>query len=386
MTFEAGDNEPKTITVLVQGDEDFEPDEGFTVTLSNPQDAIPRPGNGHGHDQERRHGYDGGADHRHRLGRKQARGRFRHYGFWWPRSRAVAATCPTETTFELKIEGSGVDSADANDFDNSELPFVVQGRFPDNEDTVTVEINVTGDTEEETSDGFSVQLQNPQNGTIDMGRANAQGTILNDDGDSTELSIVAAHSRYTTRVVQAEGNTGDEPSTEFNFTVYRTGDTSVESTVQWSTIGSTDKPVNLEDFVPESQTSGELKFDAGDDSPQTITLYVNGDTPDEYDEGFTVTLSEAQNATIIQATATGTILDDDNLGGNDNLISFTGGNSSVNEGDVGDTPQLRVEVQRGDNPGNVTSSVEVVLNAGDTEGRRFRRSAAGQPDRHVWTQ
>ena len=56
--------------------------------------------------------------------------------------------------------------------------------------------------------------------------------------------------------------------------------------------------------------SGTLTFTAGNTSQQ-ITVVVNGDTVDEDDETFTVTLSNPSQATLADATATGTIIDDD---------------------------------------------------------------------------
>jgi len=361
LTFGPGYEEVQTITLLVKGDTVFEPDEGFTVTLSEEQNATiieaTAIGTIENDDTETTEGPIIGID----SVESKPEGDSGTTVFLATLSRSDG-DLSAETTFELKIEGSGADSADANDFDNPELPFVVQGSFPANEGTTTVEINVTGDTEVEPSDGFSVQLQNPQNGTIDLGRANAQGTILNDDGDNTELSIVAANSRYTTRVVQAEGNTGDEPATEFNFTVYRTGDTSVESTVNWSATGSTDTPAKLDDFVEDTPIFGTLTFEP-DQAQKTITLYVNGDEDWDHDEGFTVELTDPQNATISQATATGTILNDD--GEANATIEIIADYSQKDEGNFGQR-EFGFTLHR-DGDLSTTSSVEVVFNAGGTD-------------------
>ena len=59
-----------------------------------------------------------------------------------------------------------------------------------------------------------------------------------------------------------------------------------------------------------SDTSGTLTFNAGTTS-KSVTVSTTEDTSDEDDETFTVTLSNPQNATLGDATATGTIEDDD---------------------------------------------------------------------------
>ena len=57
-------------------------------------------------------------------------------------------------------------------------------------------------------------------------------------------------------------------------------------------------------------TSGTLTFAPGT-TTQTLTVLILGDTLDEPNETFTVTLSNPTNATLATAQATGTIVDDD---------------------------------------------------------------------------
>ena len=61
-------------------------------------------------------------------------------------------------------------------------------------------------------------------------------------------------------------------------------------------------------------TSGTLTFAPGVTS-RTLAVPIVGDTLDENDETFTVTLSAPANATLADAQATGTIVDDDPLPG-----------------------------------------------------------------------
>ena len=61
-----------------------------------------------------------------------------------------------------------------------------------------------------------------------------------------------------------------------------------------------------------TSSNGTLMFAAGV-TTQSIDIEVNGDTADESDEQFTVTLSSPTNASLSVATATGTIVDDDGV-------------------------------------------------------------------------
>ena len=68
-------------------------------------------------------------------------------------------------------------------------------------------------------------------------------------------------------------------------------------------------------------TSGTLSFAPGETS-KTVNVPVTGDTTDEPDETFTLTLSNASGgATISNASATGTIIDDDDTTAPDTAIT-----------------------------------------------------------------
>ena len=66
-------------------------------------------------------------------------------------------------------------------------------------------------------------------------------------------------------------------------------------------------------MIPEPGTSWALTvtFTSGGPLTQTITVQVNGDTVVEPDETFFVNLSNPVNATLLDAQAVGTIVNDD---------------------------------------------------------------------------
>ncbi|RIK82793.1 MAG: hypothetical protein DCC68_05345 [Planctomycetota bacterium] len=158
--------------------------------------------------------------------------------------------------------------------------------------TQTISVPIAGDTLVEANETFSVTLTNPINATISD--ASAVGTITNDDAGAT-LSIADA------TLVE-----GDNGATNMQFTVTLADPPgSGNVTVQFATTGNTATA-----DTDYTTATGTLTFTPGT-TTQTINVPIVGDATVEADETFTVTLSNATNATISDATATGTITDDD---------------------------------------------------------------------------
>ena len=104
-------------------------------------------------------------------------------------------------------------------------------------------------------------------------------------------------------VTQAEGDSG---TTNFDFTVTRSGDTTGSSSVSFETADGTATTADG-DYI---SASGTVSFASGD-TQQTVTVTVNGDTTVELDETFTVKLSNPTGATIADDQGLGTITNDD---------------------------------------------------------------------------
>ena len=133
-----------------------------------------------------------------------------------------------------------------------------------------------------------------------IGQYSISGTIGAVAGDM--VSIVS------TDASKNELNSG---STAFTFTVNRTGDTSLTSTVSYAVTGSGASPASADDFVGGVLPAGLLTFDTGVIS-LLLTVYVQGDTTVENNETFLMSLSSSSSVTLIGvATATGTIVNDD---------------------------------------------------------------------------
>lgn len=106
-----------------------------------------------------------------------------------------------------------------------------------------------------------------------------------------------------------EGNTG---STPFSFTVTRSGDLTLTSSVSWAITGSGLSPANGLDFTGNQLPSGIADFAPGVGS-RTVVVNVLADTLAESNEGFLVTLSNPSGARISPTggSAESLILDDD---------------------------------------------------------------------------
>jgi hypothetical protein len=126
---------------------------------------------------------------------------------------------------------------------------------------------------------------------------------------------------------------GTGGSSAISFTVTRTGDTSAESSADWAvSFGGGSFSASAGDFAAAQALAGTVAFAAGE-TTRTITLAIDPDTNPEGDESFTVTLSNAGSATLADASAIGTLVNDD---GSPPLVSI--GDVSLAEGNGGTTP------------------------------------------------
>jgi len=98
---------------------------------------------------------------------------------------------------------------------------------------------------------------------------------------------------------------GDAGTAAVSVPVTLSGPSAAPVTVQWATGGGTATPGS--DYTA---ASGTVTFAPGD-VVETVTVTVLGDTVDEPDETFDVTLANPTGATIADGSATITITDDD---------------------------------------------------------------------------
>jgi len=162
----------------------------------------------------------------------------------------------------------------------------------------TLSVNIVGDLTVEPDENFTVDLTGlalPAGipaGAITL-TASGTGTIRNDD--SSSLSIASAQI--------PEGNTG---TSNLVFTASLTAASATVITANFATAFGT---ALASDFTA---SSGTVTFAPGQLS-QAISVLILGDTLLESDESFSLTLSAAAGATLGNAAATGTILNDDGV-------------------------------------------------------------------------
>ncbi|WP_171984657.1 putative Ig domain-containing protein [Hydrogenophaga sp. A37] len=163
--------------------------------------------------------------------------------------------------------------------------------IPAGSSTYSFTVLVNGDTLNEPSETFFVNVTNVTNAVV--GDAQGLGTIVNDD-PLPSLSI--------DDVTVVEGNSG---TTSAVFTVTLSAASGQTVSVNYATADGT--ATQSADYT---STSGTLTFTPGQ-TTQTITVLVAGETVPEAGETFFVNLSGATNATIADNQGLGTITNDD---------------------------------------------------------------------------
>ena len=159
--------------------------------------------------------------------------------------------------------------------------------FPPGTQALTVTVPLTDDDIDEPDETFELRLASPVHATFGD-RVGAGG--IRDADDPPELSLAAA--------TATEGENAD-------FAVRLTAASGFEVTVSYATSEGTAKAPG--DFAA---TSGVLTFAPGT-VRRTVSVSIDDDALDEPEETFELALSMPGNATISTATATATIVDND---------------------------------------------------------------------------
>jgi CSLREA domain-containing protein len=163
--------------------------------------------------------------------------------------------------------------------------------FNPGDTTKIIPVTILGDTTNEPSEAFNVDLDTPTHATISDGHA--VGTIPNDDAQPS-MAIANA--------TKVEGDSG---SSNVTFTVTLSNPSTQTVSAQFTTTDGTASSGS--DY---SATTGTITFNPNQTS-KTITVVVAGDIKDEANENFSVVLSNPSNASISTGTGVCTIIDDD---------------------------------------------------------------------------
>lgn len=206
-------------------------------------------------------------------------------------SAPVTLSAPSAQAVTVKFATSDGTATKPGDYAESTGTVTI----PAGQTTGTASVQVNGDTTDEPDETLTVTLSEPTNATL--ATVSAAQTITDDDGPAAATPAIS--------IADATAAEGDSGATDAAFAVTLTAASSQAVTVRYATAdGSAKQP---DDYAT---TSGTLTFPPGQ-TTRTIAVPVKGDTTPEADETFTIALSAPANATLADASATGTITDDD---------------------------------------------------------------------------
>ena len=272
----------KSITISTTNDSVDEPNETFTVTLSNASDGSTissTAGSGTGtindNDPPELRINDANANEGDGV-------------------VFTVSLSSADGTNDVTVSYAASTSQSGETAESGDLSGTMSGTltFEDGDTTAkSITIDTTEDAVDEDDETFTVTLSNAStNATISD--STGQGTI-NDD-DTATLSINDANA--------TEGGS-------MTFTVTLSLESEATVTVDYETsIESDNTATSGTDFTAVSATT--LSFTSGL-TTRTFTVATSEDTTDEHNETFTVTLSNSSGPTISDATGEGTINDDD---------------------------------------------------------------------------
>ncbi|MCB1629057.1 MAG: hypothetical protein KDI48_15120, partial [Xanthomonadales bacterium] len=201
----------------------------------------------------------------------------------------------TQTTFLYSTDdGSAVAPGDYAGTGGAFVPVL----FAPLQTQQTVTIDVVADNDPEADEQFSVGIFESGGGGGDGKPVlldSATGTIINDD---FTLAI--------NDVTVTEGTGAGTTTASFVVTISAEPPPGLSVTVEYATApGSATSPADF------AATSGMLSFGSGLPLSQPVNVSIVRDNLDEFDEQFTVLLSNAVNAAISDGSGNATITDDD---------------------------------------------------------------------------
>lgn len=293
VTFNAGETQ-KTITVVVNGDTTAEANETLTVTLSAPVNATIQDGTATGTILND----DGSLPLLNIDNQSVAEGNSGTTTMTF----TVTLSAATSQNVTVNYATQNGTATTSGTLDSGGQDYVATSgtlTFLPGETSHTIAVTINGDVANEADETFNVVLSGVST-TAQIQKGTGVGTIVNDDALPT-LSIANASKN--------EGNSG---TSNMVFTVTLSAKSGRTVTVGFDTADGTATTTGLivEGGTDYTAANGTLSFAPGQ-TTATVSVPITGDTTLENDETFTVTLSNAVNATLAVPTATGTIVNDD---------------------------------------------------------------------------
>ena len=307
VTFAPGET-TKTVTVTVNGDLTFETDESFTLQVTGTSsDVTADPANGGdpiGVGLIQNVCATGDAPPSFSLGPvTQLEGTSTPPGqpgtFYIRLTRTGTTEVPASLTYSTaNISGQATGGAscatagvDYVTVTNAAINFPAAGFTPavgppaQGANFIDLPVTVCQDATFETNETFNVTLAAVQFAQVNPAGSPALVTITNDDGLSFRIRSPGPEG--------AEGNVGP---TTFTFTIDRTGDSSVSSTVCYQTVDGTATAGS--DYVALAANATNCVVFTSGVTSMNVAVTVNGDTVGEADETFFLRLISATAGTI----------------------------------------------------------------------------------------
>jgi hypothetical protein len=300
LTFAAGQTS-RTITVPVVNDTALEPDETFTVTLSDPQGAGAKIG--------------ANGTHTYTIINDDNGGVIKFGALAYTVSEAGPAAKVTVLRTGTNIGAIGVDIVTSNGTASAGADYTAVDAGIDwpsgNATTTTVLVPIVNDLYDEPNETFKVKLLEPTGGAVLGTPSEATVTITDNDPSPTVQFAATASS-------------GVEASGAAAFDVVLSAPALQTVTVDFTTVDGTAKS-SADDY---RSFSGTLTFDPGE-TKRTLLVQVTADDVKEPNETFSMVLSKPTGGPVLGAKArhTCTILNDDPSG----MILLNGAAFSVGE-------------------------------------------------------
>ncbi|MCY4530593.1 MAG: hypothetical protein OXD46_16395, partial [Chloroflexi bacterium] len=181
--------------------------------------------------------------------------------------------------------------------------------FAAGESTATLSVSTSDDDVDEMDGSITATLLQPYGCTDDQ-HCYAIGEYVGSPWEIVEVTTAVTDNDYILPNVSIADGSGKEVDGSIEFTVSLDAPNTQEvSSVDWATEqdGTDTAATSGTDFTA---ASGTVNFAIGE-TEKVITVTLTDDELDEDDETFNVTLSNPQNATIVDGTASGTIIDNE---------------------------------------------------------------------------
>jgi hypothetical protein len=214
----------------------------------------------------------------------------------------LAAPLLTSETVSWVIEGVGPHAATAADFGGGAMPSGTL-TFAAGETRKTITVTIADDAWVEYAESFRVRITEASGGVLlDADEVSETVSIADDD-----VSIVSIEA-LTPALSEAEAGT----NTSFSFKITLDQAPVAAQSLSWSVTGSGTNAADAADFVGGLLPQGVVTFAAGETEKQ-IDIVVLGDDVREFDEGFTVSLSDPSAGIQLgdSSSASAVILTDD---------------------------------------------------------------------------